>query len=188
CSCDIFKLYPNLKETDNFWIKNTPYSLGHILGHDELTSSFIGGTLFQGLLQSSYYHRWRSPVNGVVQKIRLIAGSDVSEGETPPTYYAACLDDAPYDDPIDDPVGLCCFVGVGLGEVSTCNIIVQEGQQLNKGDELGQFHFGGSTHCLIFGPGLDVTLDTTDSSVSPLDVGSTVRVGLDIIKVTKQQA
>ncbi|KAG6328014.1 hypothetical protein ID866_11075 [Astraeus odoratus] len=86
CSCDIVSLYHDLKKTDKFWIKNTPYSLSHILGHDELTSSFIGGTLFQGLLRSTYYHRWRSPVKGVVKKTRLIAGSDVSKEETPPTY------------------------------------------------------------------------------------------------------
>ncbi|KAG6327920.1 hypothetical protein ID866_11169 [Astraeus odoratus] len=49
------------------------------------------------------------------------------------------------------------FVGVGLGEVSTCRVVVSENQTLNKGDLLGHFHFGGSTHCLIFGPHIKVT-------------------------------
>ena len=35
-------------------------------------------------------------------------------------------------------------------EVSTCQVVVQEGDVLNNGDELGMFHFGGSSHCLIF--------------------------------------
>ena len=30
--------------------------------------------------------------------------------------------------------------------------MVKEGQRIVKGDELGMFHFGGSTHCLIFRP------------------------------------
>ena len=51
----------------------------------------------------------------------------------------------------DNPaIGLMAFIGVGMDEVSTCDITVQEGQHINKGDDLGMFHFGGSTHCLLF--------------------------------------
>ncbi len=42
------------------------------------------------------------------------------------------------------------FIGVGMDEVSTCEITVKEGQHVKKGDELGMFHFGGSSHCLLF--------------------------------------
>lgn len=41
-----------------------------------------------------------------------------------------------------------------MDEVSTCEITVKEGQHVEKGDETGMFHFGGSTHCLIFRPGV----------------------------------
>jgi phosphatidylserine decarboxylase len=37
-----------------------------------------------------------------------------------------------------------------MTEVSTCDITVKEGQHVKKGDELGMFHYGGSTHCVIF--------------------------------------
>ncbi len=52
-----------------------------------------------------------------------------------------------------------CFIAVGMAEVSTCEITVQEGQVLKKGDEMGMFHFGGSTHCLVFRPGTSVTFN-----------------------------
>ena len=43
----------------------------------------------------------------------------------------------------DNPkIGLMCFVKVG--------------QHINKGDQLGIFHFGGSTHVLLFRPGVNV--------------------------------
>jgi phosphatidylserine decarboxylase len=42
------------------------------------------------------------------------------------------------------------FIGVGMAEVSTCEISVREGDRLRKGDQIGMFHFGGSTHCLVF--------------------------------------
>ena len=56
-------------------------------------------------------------------------------------------------------IGLMCFLAVGMAEVSTCEITVYEGQQLEKGQQLGMFHFGGSTHCLIFQPGVNVGFD-----------------------------
>ncbi|EKG11070.1 Phosphatidylserine decarboxylase-related protein [Macrophomina phaseolina MS6] len=57
----------------------------------------------------------------------------------------------------DNPeIGLMCFLGVGMTEVSTCEITAKEGQHVKKGDEIGMFHFGGSTHCLMFRHGLDV--------------------------------
>jgi phosphatidylserine decarboxylase len=48
---------------------------------------------------------------------------------------------------------------VGMAEVSTCDITVAVGQHVNKGDQLGMFHFGGSTHCLIFRPGVRLLFD-----------------------------
>jgi phosphatidylserine decarboxylase len=53
----------------------------------------------------------------------------------------------------DNPaIGLMCFVAVGMAEVSTCDITVAVGQHVAKGEELGMFHFGGSTCCLLFRP------------------------------------
>ncbi|KZP26283.1 phosphatidylserine decarboxylase [Athelia psychrophila] len=56
----------------------------------------------------------------------------------------------------NEDIGLICFVGVGMVEVSTCEVKVGVGQEVKIGQELGLFHFGGSTHILIFGPDCDV--------------------------------
>jgi phosphatidylserine decarboxylase len=54
----------------------------------------------------------------------------------------------------DNPaIGLMAFTAVGMSDVSSCIIGVQPGQHVGKGDELGYFQFGGSTHCLVFRPG-----------------------------------
>ena len=121
------------------------------------------------------YHRWNSPINGTVTYAEVIDG----------TYYAARLDDDPSPNVIsrsDDFVanlatraiiiiradnkklGLVGFIGVGLGEVSTCQIADLQDKHVNKGDELGMFRFGGSTHCLIFGPQVEINqfVDTDD--------------------------
>jgi hypothetical protein len=36
---------------------------------------------------------------------------------------------------------------------------IYEGQHVKKGDQLGMFHFGGSTHTLIFRPQVDLAFD-----------------------------
>lgn len=46
--------------------------------------------------------------------------------------------------------GLVCFLDVGMTEVSTRNTTVKEGDYFGKGDQLGMFHYGGSTHCVFF--------------------------------------
>jgi phosphatidylserine decarboxylase len=46
-----------------------------------------------------------------------------------------------------------------MGDVSSNEITVYEGQHVEKGDQLGMFHFGGSTHVLMFRPGVNVEFD-----------------------------
>ena len=52
-------------------------------------------------------------------------------------------------------IGLVAFVPIGMVEVSSCMIDpkVTPGFHVGKGEELGYFQFGGSTHCLVFRPG-----------------------------------
>jgi len=47
------------------------------------------------------------------------------------------------------------FVPVGIVEVSSCMIgpDLTPGYHVSKGEELGYFQYGGSTHCLVFRPG-----------------------------------
>ena len=60
----------------------------------------------------------------------------------------------------DNPaIGLMALLAVGMAEVSTCEITVSVGQKLAKRDELRMFYFGGSTHCLIFGPQVELEFD-----------------------------
>ena len=53
-----------------------------------------------------------------------------------------------------DPIGLMCVVPVGMAEVSSCVVTVKEGEAVKKGDQIGYFQFGGSTHCLVFRKGV----------------------------------
>ena len=47
-------------------------------------------------------------------------------------------------------------IEIGMAEVSSCVSTVIEGQKVNKGDQLGYFQFGGSSHTIIFDKDMDI--------------------------------
>jgi len=60
----------------------------------------------------------------------------------------------------DNPyIGLMCFIAVGMTEVSSCEIMVAEGQKIQKGQQTGMFHYGDSTFCLLFHPDVEIDFD-----------------------------
>ncbi len=79
---------------------------------------------------------------------------------------------------------LMCFVAVGMAEVSTCDITVAEGQRLRKGEQLGMFQFGGSTHCLVFGAHARPEFDLHGESPG-LDAGN-IKINAAIVRVRLQ--
>lgn len=192
CESTVYRIAHHAKETDRFWLKGQPYSLAHMLNSDEYAEQFAGGTIYQAFLSATKYHRWHSPVNGHIARILTIPG----------TYYA----ESPYEgfpDPdaagpnlsqafitsvaartivyiqADNPaIGMMVFIAVGMAEVSTCSATVQVGDKVQKGDELGMFHFGGSTHCLVFGPQVKVTFS------SDIGIERDVKLNAPIAKVS----
>lgn len=170
CESAPYRVTTNVKLKAKFWIKAQPYSLQHMLANDSLTGKFVGGTVYQAFLSAKSYHRWHAPVSGTVVKAYVQDG----------TYYSETLSEA-YDPSgnkesqgyitevatralifieADNPdIGLMCVMPVGMAEVSSCEITVYEGQKVKKGDQLGSFHFGGSTHCLFFGPHVKLDFD-----------------------------
>ncbi|KAJ5341758.1 hypothetical protein N7541_010882 [Penicillium brevicompactum] len=178
CESRPFKTARNIHARDKFWIKSQPYSVLDMLGHDALASQFVGGTIYQAFLSALSYHRWHAPVSGTIVKAYVVDGTYYSEplfegvgnpeveskeidmaGQvTSQGYITSTATRALIFIEADEPsIGLMAFVGVGMAEVSTCEISVKEGQRVSKGDQIGMFHFGGSTHCLIFRKGVDIT-------------------------------
>jgi phosphatidylserine decarboxylase len=170
CESAPYKIAHQVKRHDRFWIKAQPYSLEHMLANDTFTEKFVGGTIYQAFLSALSYHRWHSPVSGKVVKAYVQEGTYYSEALSEGFDPAGPNDSQGYITQVaaralifieaDNPdIGLMCFMPVGMAEVSTCQITVYEGQHVKKGDQIGMFHFGGSTHCLIFRPGVHLDFD-----------------------------
>lgn len=47
-------------------------------------------------------------------------------------------------------IGKIAIIYIGMAEVSTCVSKVKIGEKVKKGQQIGNFMFGGSSHLLIF--------------------------------------
>ena len=177
CESAPFKIKYNVRRRSRFWIKSQPYSILFMLANDPFAERFVGGTVYQAFLSALSYHRWHSPVDGKVIKAYNIDGSYYSEAQShrfdpagpnrSQSYITEVAARALIFIEADNPyIGLMCFMAVGMAEVSTNEITVYDGQKLKKGQQIGMFHFGGSTHCLIFRPGVEVEFDTRGQTPS----------------------
>lgn len=170
CESGPYAIQTDVQETDTFWIKSQPYSLRQMLrGHH--VEHFVGGTVYQAYLSAEKYHRWHSPVTGKIKKLVQVKGTyyaeAASEGFDPAGpndsqgYIAHVATRALIFIKADNPaIGLMCVIPIGMAEVSSCVLErengkpLEEGQPIKKGEQLGYFQFGGSTHCLVFAPGV----------------------------------
>jgi phosphatidylserine decarboxylase len=183
-----FCMQTNVQLHDTFWLKNSDgrsnYSLAEMLGDVALAQQFVGGTVYQAFLSADSYHNWHAPVSGTyVAEPKIIPGTYYSE----PIMWGFDQDDDNHllpDASADaysqgyissvavrgvaviqadnDAIGQMAMVMIGMAEVSSIEFDYPKNnpsRKIQKGEELGRFHFGGSTHCLIFGPNVKLAWD-----------------------------
>jgi phosphatidylserine decarboxylase len=170
CESAPYRIARQVSYRDRFWIKAQPYSIVHMLANDTLAPLFAGASVYQAYLSPLSYHRWHSPVSGTIRKAYVKDGTYFAEAASHGFDPAGPNDSQSYITEVatralifieaDNPdIGLMCVLAVGMAEVSSCQITVYEGQRVRKGDQIGMFHYGGSTHCLIFRPGVKLEFD-----------------------------
>jgi phosphatidylserine decarboxylase len=187
----VYNIASNVLETDLFWLKGQPYSLVNML-NNHYVDRFIGGSVFQTFLSGADFHRWKSPIDGVVRLTQIVDGLMFSNAEsagydpTAATYsqgYEASVNTRGlvFIESPDKNIGMVCVIPIGITEISSVTITVENGQKVRKGDELGYFSYGGSTMCLVFQPGAidQFTVPNRPSGNSP-DDGPPVRVSAQI--------
>ena len=169
CESGPLQYVTNVKIHDTFWLKEQPYSLAAMLDNDPLASSFIGGSVYQAFLSALSYHCWHAPCSGTVVRTAVVRGTYYSENlyqgfldpEGPDP--SAANNSQPYISAVatrgiifiqaDNPsIGLMAIVFIGMAEVSSCDFTVCAKDKIVKGQPIGKFHFGGSSHCMVFGP------------------------------------
>lgn len=194
CDSTIYNIAHHVKKHSEFWIKEQPYSLEDILGDlRQYAGKFEGGSVYQAFLNPFNYHRWHSPVDGIVKEAHIQEGLYFSQTD--------CMGEDPNDQDASEgyisqvqtraifiietkEIGLVAVVPIGMVEISTCilNDNMVRGASVKKGDELGHFQFGGSTHCLIFQKGIIGKFDKEDQFFKEHDKQIFVKVGQRIAK------
>lgn len=176
CESAPLQVVKNVKQSSKFWLKGQEYSLENMMDFEPEAAEFVGGTVYQAFLSALSYHRWNSPVSGIVKKVKMVNGSyylgnrnqgfenengadDSAPNNSQPFLSAVATRSLIFIESDNPKIGLMCFIAIGMAEVSSCDVTVKEGQHINKGDELGMFHFGGSTHCLVFKPSVELEFD-----------------------------
>ncbi|KAE8317740.1 Phophatidylserine decarboxylase-domain-containing protein [Aspergillus transmontanensis] len=185
CESVAYHCASKVPRSAEFSLKEQPYSLQDMLDGN-FVEDFVGGTVYQAWLAAECYHRWHSPVSGEIKKAVRIPGTyfselraygfpeveghreipDPSSPNLSQRYITAVATRALIFIEADNPIiGLMCFIAVGMDEIASCTFSVKEGQKVMKGQELGSFHLGGSSHCLVFGP--QVSLSWTRDAQGP---------------------
>jgi phosphatidylserine decarboxylase len=168
CDSKIYCISHNVKSNTDFWIKEQPYSIDAMLnGEKKYIDKFTGGTIYQAFLNPFNYHRWHSPISGTIEKAYVkpglyftqvnAFGEDPTDQDKSMEYITNVNTRALIYIKADNPkIGTICIMPVGMVEVSSCiiNKNIKPGYKIKKGEELGFFAYGGSTHCIFFEPGV----------------------------------
>jgi len=161
-----------VQRKDVFWLKGMPYSLDDIFSSPDprqdvliksfgLSEMFEGGYVFQTYLNPYNFHRWWVPVNGsVLFEPQVIPGCFFSKLVLP-DYGGATTASTPYLAEANarglivfetKDYGKVCCVPLGMSEVSTVQFdsSMTKGATVSKGQEMGMFHYGGSSFVVIY--------------------------------------
>jgi len=167
------------KETYNISIdseiQNHIYKRTHNIGNvkdllkgSKYEEAFAEGTYVHYFLGPYSYHRFHTPVAGVVQESFQVPGL---------TFLAVNITDKQFDAPDDSEngyefrqdrgvitidttdspygdVGIVAIAPIGMSQVSSVSMIATAGANLAKGDEFGYFQFGGSDIIMLFQKGV----------------------------------
>ncbi|ROV98151.1 hypothetical protein VPNG_08573 [Cytospora leucostoma] len=157
--------YPTVDLATEYWIKGFGFSLERLLGSAELATRFDGGSIVIARLAPQDYHRWHAPVDGTVESVADIPGA----------YYTVNPQAINEEGTLDvfcenrrsvmvlrrtatrAPVALVAVGAMLVGSIKY-NPGVVVGAEVQRGQCLGAFYYGGSTVIALYPKG-EVTLD-----------------------------
>lgn len=169
-------VFNRMEDATRIWVKGREFSIEHLLGntYPEDAKRYTNGALGIFRLAPQDYHRFHVPVDGIMDKPKLIEGEYYTVN---PMAIRSALD--VYGEnvrcvvPIDSVAhGRVMVVCVGAMMVGSTVITRKAGEKVGRAEELGYFKFGGSTILVLFEPGMmrfdDDLIDNSNSAVETL--------------------
>lgn len=158
--------YQTIDLATKYWIKGFGFTLAKLLGSEELASTFDGGSIVIARLAPQDYHRWHAPVSGTVEKVYEIPG----------TYYTVnpqAINEAGTMDVFCEnrrsvmmlkrtttgsPIAVIAVGAMLVGSIKYVRGSDTPGTQVQRGQCLGAFYYGGSTVIVLY-PRNEVKID-----------------------------
>jgi phosphatidylserine decarboxylase len=172
--------FQNITSAKKIWIKSRSFTVRKLLG-DAYTKDFEDCSIAIFRLAPQDYHRFHSPVRGIVGESTYIQGEYYTVN---PMAIRSDLD--VYGDnvrviiPIETEEFGCVFVvAVGAMMVGSTVLTVSAGDEVSRASELGYFKFGGSTIITLFQSG-SMKFDSDLLANSAECIETLVRVGVSV--------
>lgn len=150
-------VFNNMDEATKIWVKGREFSIERLLGnaYPQDVKRYINGALGIFRLAPQDYHRFHIPVDGIMDRPKLIEGEYYTVN---PMAIRSALDvyseNIRFVVPIDSVShGRVMVICVGAMMVGSTIITRKTGEEVHRAEELGYFKFGGSTILLLFEPG-----------------------------------
>ncbi|KAL2863271.1 putative phosphatidylserine decarboxylase [Aspergillus lucknowensis] len=148
-------VYPSVAESKEIWIKGADFSITNLVMDKKIGRQFGDGPVASFRLSPQDYHRYHSPVGGVIKLFRSMPGDYY---EVDPVAIRSGVDiltrnARDYVVIETEEFGEVLFVAIGASQVGTVEIHEKwqkPGARIGKGDELGIFQFGGSSIVVAF--------------------------------------
>ena len=155
-------------------------TVAELLQDEDLAKAFNGGTFVHYFLSPFDYHRFHSPVDGIVKVCKKINGKvflNVELGDDG-EFHAPDGAEGGYEFQqsrgvfvVDTggPAGLVAAVPIGMAQVSGVDMYTKlKEKKVEKGDEFGKFMFGGSDTILLFQKNPNLYLWKKDPAHNPI--------------------
>lgn len=151
-----------------FWVKHTPYTLGELLGDQTLAKRFEGGTLWLYRLCVDDYHRYIYPDHGLKSHNVHIPGIFHTVNPIANDRYPIYKENTrEYCLLKTQNFGTVLMMEVGAMLVGKIENQEKGSAWVRRGEEKGNFAFGGSTILLVTQAGRVVPETAFSPSVTP---------------------
>lgn len=169
-------VFNNLDAATKIWVKGREFSVQRLLGnaYPQDAKRYTNGALGIFRLAPQDYHRFHIPVDGTLDKPKLIDGEYYTVN---PMAIRSALDVYSENIRVVVPIDSVCHgrvmvICVGAMMVGSTVITRKPGEEVHRAEELGYFKFGGSTILVLFEPGAmkfdDDLIDNSNAALETL--------------------
>ncbi len=180
-------VFSSISEATRLWIKGVNFSVADLIDDQELGKYFDGGSLVIARLAPQDYHRFHSPVDGVVTANYYIPGTYFTVNPMAVRQKVDVYTENARTVTIieSQQFGKVAFVSIGAMMVGSIKITTGVGAQLKRMDEVGYFAFGGSTIVLLYAKSAGIQFDSDLLANSQQQLETLIKVGDSMGRMTK---